>query len=64
MKNFIQAVEEICAKDSRYKPEGYEFVSQALNFTRKKLKKTGAYHRERALGGDTGLCHRPIRSDG
>ena len=41
MKNFIQAVEEICAKDSRYKPEGYEFVSQALNFTRKKLKKQG-----------------------
>ena len=41
MRNFIQAVEEICSKDSRYKPEGYEFVSQALTFTRKKMKKPG-----------------------
>lgn len=41
MINFIQAVEEICVKDVRYKPEGYEFVSQALNFTRKKMKKDG-----------------------
>ncbi len=41
MINFIQAVEEICAKDVRYKPEGYEFVSQALNFTRKKMKREG-----------------------
>jgi len=38
-KDFYQIVEEICAKDSRYKPDSYEFVVQALHFTQKKLKK-------------------------
>jgi uncharacterized repeat protein (TIGR04138 family) len=36
-KNFYQIVEEICARDNRYKPDSYEFVMQALNFTQKKL---------------------------
>jgi uncharacterized repeat protein (TIGR04138 family) len=36
-KNFYQIVEEIYALDNRYKPDAYEFVMQALNFTQKKL---------------------------
>jgi len=38
-KDFYRTVELICAKDSRYKPDAYEFVIQALYFTQKKLKK-------------------------
>ncbi|MEK6727693.1 MAG: Minf_1886 family protein [Candidatus Omnitrophota bacterium] len=38
-KDFYSTVELICAKDSRYKPDAYEFVIQALHFTQKKLKK-------------------------
>ncbi|MDD5729714.1 MAG: hypothetical protein PHN57_01100 [Candidatus Omnitrophica bacterium] len=38
-RNFYKAVEDICGKDSRYKPDAYEFVLQALYFTQKKLKK-------------------------
>jgi len=50
--DFYQKVEEITGKDPRYKPDAYEFVMQALWFTRKKLKRedhvTG---RELAEGG-------------
>ena len=45
MINFIQAVEETAPRTAVMGPEGYEFVSQALTFTRKKMKKAGAYHR-------------------
>lgn len=38
-KNFYQTVEEICAKDSRYKADAYEFLIQALHFTQHKRKK-------------------------
>lgn len=38
-KDFYQVVEEICASDSRYKPDAYEFIMQALHFTQKKLSK-------------------------
>jgi len=38
-KNFYQATEDICARDSRYKPDSYEFVMQALHFTQSRLKK-------------------------
>jgi uncharacterized repeat protein (TIGR04138 family) len=38
-KNFYQVIDEICAKDSRYKPDAYEFVMQALHFTQDKLKR-------------------------
>ena len=41
MRNFGQVVEEICAQDSRYKPDGYEFVARALHFVQKKLRKQG-----------------------
>ena len=38
-KDFYQVVEEIYAKDSRYQPDSYEFVLQALHFTQAKLKR-------------------------
>ena len=40
-KDFYQVVQEICAKDSRYQPDSYEFLMQALHFTQNKLKKQG-----------------------
>ena len=40
-RDFYQIVEEICAKDSRYQPDSYEFLMQALHFTQTKLKRTG-----------------------
>jgi len=41
VKNFFRVIEDICQKDNRYKPDSYEFVMQALNFTQKKLAKVG-----------------------
>jgi len=38
-KDFYQIVEDICEKDKRYKPDSYEFVTQALHFTQGKLKR-------------------------
>jgi len=40
-RDFYQLVEEICAKDPRYKPDSYEFIMQALHFTQGKLRKRG-----------------------
>jgi uncharacterized repeat protein (TIGR04138 family) len=41
VKNFYEVIEGICEKDPRYKPDSYEFVMQALNFTQKESKKEG-----------------------
>ncbi len=41
MTNFHKTIEEICARDTRYKPDSYEFILQALNFTQQKLKNQG-----------------------
>lgn len=41
MINFIRAIDEICAKDNRYKADSYEFAAMALHFTQKKLKRQG-----------------------
>ena len=38
-KDFYQVIQEIYKKDTRYKPDAYEFVMQALYFTQKKMKK-------------------------
>lgn len=38
-KDFYQIIEEICARDNRYKPDSYEFMMQALHFTQGKLKR-------------------------
>ena len=40
-RDFYQTVEEICAKDGRYKPDSYEFLMQALHFSQDKLKRQG-----------------------
>lgn len=39
--DFHRVVEEIGKKDSRYKPDAYEFVMHALWRTQKKLKRKG-----------------------
>ena len=40
-RGFFEIVEALCERDTRYKPDSYEFVMQALQFTQKKLKRTG-----------------------
>jgi uncharacterized repeat protein (TIGR04138 family) len=51
MSKFIDLVEDICKRDSRYRPDAYEFVLQGLNFTQGKLKKqTHVTGRELAFG--------------
>ncbi|MFA5100488.1 MAG: Minf_1886 family protein [Candidatus Omnitrophota bacterium] len=40
-RGFFEIVEAVCERDTRYKPDSYEFVMQALQFTQKKLKRTG-----------------------
>ena len=36
-KDFYKVVEEICAKDPRYKKDSYEFLMQALHYTQSKI---------------------------
>lgn len=36
-REFYRAIEEIFAKDPRYKPDAYEFVMEALSYTQKKF---------------------------
>ncbi len=38
-KNFYEAIEEVCIKDRRYKPDAYEFIMEALHYTQAKFKK-------------------------
>ncbi len=47
----IQTVKEICTKDTRYRPEGYIFVLEALEFTAKMLDKPAKSGRERHVAG-------------
>ncbi len=51
VKNFYQVVDQICAKDSRYKPDSYEFVLQALTFTQKEFKKNSHVSGKELLEG-------------
>ena len=39
--NFEKTVENIFSKDSRYKPDAYEFVAAALHFSQKRIKRQG-----------------------
>ena len=41
VKDFYKRFAGITEKDTRYKPDAYEFVLQALWFTQAKLKRTG-----------------------
>jgi uncharacterized repeat protein (TIGR04138 family) len=51
LKSFYQAISEICSRDQRYKPDSYEFVMQALNFTQKEFKKEGHISGQELLEG-------------
>lgn len=50
-RNFYRVVDDICAKEKRYKPDAYEFVIQALHFTQHKLKRAGHVQGGELLGG-------------
>lgn len=54
---FLKKLEEIIARDNRYKPDAYEFLLQALWFTQKKLVRTGHVSGKELLAGirDFGL---------
>lgn len=39
INDFLQNLEKVFKKGTRYKPEAYQFVMSALNFTVKKFKK-------------------------
>jgi uncharacterized repeat protein (TIGR04138 family) len=49
--DFYEKVEEITEKDSRYKPDAYEFVMQALWFTQRKLDRKGHISGRELLDG-------------
>jgi uncharacterized repeat protein (TIGR04138 family) len=51
VKNFFQVIEDIYQRDNRYKPDSYEFVMQALNFTQKKLAEHSHVTGQELLGG-------------
>jgi len=40
-ENLYQIIVDICLRDSRYKPDAYEFIIQALHFTQVRLKRGG-----------------------
>lgn len=48
---FLDQVEKIYQQDSRYKPESYEFVMQALFFTQKQLNRKGHVSAPELLDG-------------
>jgi uncharacterized repeat protein (TIGR04138 family) len=50
-KGFVEIVEALCDRDTRYKPDSYEFVMQALQFTQKKLKRPGHISGRELLDG-------------
>ena len=45
------AIKELCEKDTRYEPDGYFFVLEALEFTLKMLDKPSKSGRERHISG-------------
>jgi uncharacterized repeat protein (TIGR04138 family) len=49
--DFHSVVEDIYQQDSRYKPDAYEFVLEALYFTQKKIKKAGHVSGKELLEG-------------
>jgi uncharacterized repeat protein (TIGR04138 family) len=49
--NFYEKVQEIVARQSRYKADAYEFVMQALLYTQKKSKRSGHLSGKELLKG-------------
>ena len=47
----VKTVQDICARDRRYRPECYFFILDALEFTSKLLQKTARTGKERHVGG-------------
>jgi uncharacterized repeat protein (TIGR04138 family) len=50
-EEFYSIISTICGQDSRYYPEAYEFVMEALNFSQKKFKKSKHISGEELLAG-------------
>ncbi|MCL2104370.1 MAG: hypothetical protein FWH21_04850 [Kiritimatiellaeota bacterium] len=48
--SFREAVEEICQKDSRYLPEAYVFLVEALDMTMKTVRKVNPNHGQHVTG--------------
>jgi len=57
-EEFYSIVSTICSKDTRYNPEAYEFVMEALSFTQKKFKKPKHISGEELLSGIKALLLR------
>jgi uncharacterized repeat protein (TIGR04138 family) len=51
IQSFYQVIDQICAKDPRYRSDSYEFVMQALTFTQKEYKKDGHVSGKELLEG-------------
>jgi uncharacterized repeat protein (TIGR04138 family) len=49
--SLMQVVMSICERDTRYQPDAYLFVLDALEFTTKILQKGGKAGKERHVGG-------------
>jgi len=50
-EEFYSIISTICGKDSRYYPEAYEFVMEALSFSQKRFKKSKHISGEELLVG-------------
>ena len=50
-EEFFSIISTICTKDSRYYPEAYEFVMEALSFSQQKFKKLKHISGEELLTG-------------
>ena len=50
-ENFRKSVEKILEKDSRYHPDAYPFLSEALSYTVKKLSRQAAPNGTRHVSG-------------
>src|SRR5947207_1490417 len=48
--SFEKAVDQVRAKDSRYAPEAYSFLREALDYTRKLVAKDGRGRRRHVSG--------------
>lgn len=60
-KNFRQGIREIIEKDSRYPAPAYEFISDAVNYTAKKLMRHN--QQDRHISGEEllqGICEYAI----
>lgn len=50
-EKFTQAVDRIVREDSRYHPDAYEFINEAVSFTVKKLARTAKPRGARHISG-------------